>query len=90
MYQCSSGIPLSIHTDMGAQSESKLFQELCKLLGIKKTRKTPFRPQSSGFIERTNRSILDMLTVFVSEHRNDWDKYVPLFLMAHRSSVHLA
>jgi hypothetical protein len=29
-----------------------------------------------------------MLTAFVSEHRNDWDKYVPLCLMAFRSTVH--
>ena len=59
---------------MGAQFKSKLFQKLCKLLKIKKTENTvntPFQLQSSGFIKRTNHSILNMPTVFVSKNKNN-------------------
>jgi transposase InsO family protein len=82
------GIPLSIHTDQGPQFESNLFKELCQLFDIKKTRNTPFRPQGAGFVERTNKSVLNMLTAFVSENGDDWDKYVPFCMMAHHTAVH--
>ena len=82
------GVPLFIHTDQGASFESKLFQEICQIMGIKKTRTTKARPQSDGMIERANRTILNMLAAFVSEHQRDWDEYIPLVMMAYRSSIH--
>ena len=51
------GVPLFIHTDLGASFESQLFQEMCQVLGIKKTRTTKARPQSDGMIESVNRTI---------------------------------
>lgn len=39
-------------------------------------------------IERMNRTIVNMLFAFVSEHQRDWDQYVPLVMMAYRSSVY--
>ena len=81
------GVPLFIHTDQGASFESKLFQEICQIMGIKKTRTTKARPQSDGMIERANRTILNMLAAFVSEHQRDWDEYIPLVMMAYRSSI---
>ena len=60
------GVPLFIHTDQGLSFESKNFQEICQILGIKKTRTTKARPQSDGMIERLNRTILNMISSFVS------------------------
>ena len=51
------GVPLQLHTDLGSNFESKVFQEVCKLLGIEKTRTSVQRPQSDGMVERANRSI---------------------------------
>ena len=50
------GTPYVIHTDQGVQFESNLFQEVCILLQIQKTRTTPYHPQSDGMVERNNRT----------------------------------
>ena len=41
-------VPLLLHSDQGSQFESSLFQELCSLLDIDKTRITAYHPQSDG------------------------------------------
>ena len=37
-----------LHSDKGANFESNVFTELCKILGIDKTRTTTKRPQPEG------------------------------------------
>ena len=59
---CRLGVPDTIHTDQGRNFESKLIKELCQMLGIKKTRTTPYHPQSDGMVERFNRTLLNMLS----------------------------
>ena len=82
------GVPLQLHTDLGSNFESKVFQEVCKLMGIDKTRTTVRRPQSDGMVERANRSIQNMISSYISDSQNDWDEHIPLLMMAYRSSVH--
>ena len=60
---CRFGMPSRIHTDQGQNFESVLFQELCSLFGIKKTRTTPYHAQSDGQAERFNRTLLSMLNL---------------------------
>ena len=82
------GTPYVMHTDQGVQFESNLFQEMCRLLQIQKTRTTPYHPQSDGMVERNNRTILTMLSAFVNEHQNDWDEHLPYISMAYRAAEH--
>ena len=77
-----------ILTDQGAQFESKLFKEICRLLDIDKKRSTSFHPQTNGIQERFNRTIEDMLSKYISANQRDWDEHLPLLLLAYRSSVH--
>jgi transposase InsO family protein len=80
------GLPRQLHTDQGGNFESTLFKGVCQLLGIHKTRTTPYHPQSDGLVERFNRTLLQMLKGLVDENRDDWDEHVPYVLMAYRSS----
>ncbi|KAJ8944277.1 hypothetical protein NQ318_009654 [Aromia moschata] len=82
------GVPLELHSDQGRNFELELWQEVIKILGIKKTRSTALHPQSNGMVERHNRTICHYLSKFVSENQRDWDKLVSLFLLSYRSSQH--
>lgn len=82
------GVPSVLHSDQGRQYESKLFSEMCRLLGIRKTRTTPYHPKSDGMVERFNRTLLSMLSTYVQENQRDWDVYLPYLLMAYRSTAH--
>ena len=71
---CRFGALDMLHTDQGRNFESALISELCKLLGITKTRTTPYHPQSDGMIERFNRTLLSMLsTVLGEEGEENWE-----------------
>ena len=87
-FVCRFGVPLELHSDQGTNFESAVFQEMCSLLGINKTRTTPLHPESDGMVERYNRTLKTQLSLFVAEHQKDWDKYVPLLLMAYRTATH--
>ena len=83
-----SGTPLELHTDQGRNFESLLMKEVCKILGIHKTRTTLYHPQSDGMVERHNRTLASQLSMFVEENQSDWDEHVPMVLMAYRTAVH--
>ena len=82
------GLPKQIHTDQGRQFESELFQNMCRIFKIDKTRTTSFHPQGGGLVERFNRSLEDMLSKVISRDQKDWDECLPLTMLAYRSSVH--
>ena len=86
-YITKFGVPLSLHTDQGRSFESALWKELCTILGMKKTRTTPYRPQSDGYIERFNRTLWHMLRTCTEERKDDWDDVIPILAMAYRSAV---
>lgn len=85
---CIFGSPLYLHSDQGRATESILFQEVCTLLGIKKTRTSPYLPRSDGLVERFNRTILSMMKKFVNEYADDWDDHIPYLTAAYRATPH--
>ena len=46
------------------------------------------RPQSNGNIERFNRTLAAMLTMYCEKEQHLWDEYLPQVMMAYRSSIH--
>ncbi|KMQ88146.1 integrase core domain protein [Lasius niger] len=77
-----------VHTDQGKNFESRLFSELMELLGIRKTRTTALHPQSDGQVERQHQTLVNYLAKYISSNQKDWDRWVPMFLLAYRSSKH--
>ena len=39
-------------------------------------------------VERFNRTVKAMLSMFVAENQDDWDEHLPYVMMAYRSSQH--
>ena len=54
---------------------------MCSLLSI-----AILHPQSYGFVERFNRTLLN-LSMAASENKRDWDLHIPIVMMANRTSV---
>ncbi len=82
------GCPRELHSDQGSNFESKIFQEVCDICGIGKTRSSPRHPQSNGQVERYNRTLATMLAIAVDENQTTWDNHLPFVMMAYRSSCH--
>jgi transposase InsO family protein len=74
--------PEQLHSDQGRQFESSLMKEICRLLGIHKSRTTPYHPQSDGLVERFNRTLLSMLATSSREHPSTWESHLPKVCMA--------
>uniref|UniRef100_A0A1A8B7T6 Integrase catalytic domain-containing protein n=1 Tax=Nothobranchius furzeri TaxID=105023 RepID=A0A1A8B7T6_NOTFU len=81
------GVPEELHSDQGRNFESQVLGEVCRRLGVKKTRTTPLHPQSDGLVERFNRTLATQLAILTSQHQRDWDQHLPLVLWAYRTAV---
>jgi len=60
---CRFGTLEFLHTDQGRNFESAIIKESCKLLGITKTRTSPYHPQSDGLVERFNRVVYQPIEI---------------------------
>jgi len=49
---------------------------------------SPYRRQCNGLVERCNRTLQQMLTVFCSDNQSNSDDYLPYLMMACRASTH--
>lgn len=61
---------------------------MCELLGIDKTRTTPFRPQSDGQVERFNATLQKIIATTAERCHWDWDIMTPYAVMAYRATKH--
>lgn len=82
------GLPLKIKSDRGTHFTAGIIKELCKMLGIQHKFHMAWHPESAGAVERTNRTVVEILKKYVTGAGKDWDIALPLVLTALRSTQH--
>ena len=75
---------------MGAQFESRLVKEMCKMLNINKTHTTLYHPQSDGLVERANHTIQNTLTTATNSQGGVWESCLLKVCLAYNTSKHIS
>lgn len=81
------GFPEKLHSDQGADFESKTIKELCDLAGIQKVRTSPYHPRGNP-VERFNRTLLNMLGTLKDEDKRHWRDFVKPLVHAYNCTKH--
>ena len=56
--------PLALHSDRGGEFKAEIITRLCDVLRVDKMFTSPYRPESDGMVERSNRTLQSMLRAF--------------------------
>ena len=82
------GIPARLHSDQGTNFESQLIKELCDLMGIKKSRTTPYHAAGNGMTERFNRTLISMLGTLEEDKKKNWKQFLAPLVHAYNCIRH--
>ena len=75
--------------DISVGQRQSLRGDLTKeLMKRSQAHSTTYHPQTSGLVERQNRTLANMLKVYCSRHMTDWDKYLLQVVEAYNSTQH--
>ncbi len=80
------GCPYDLHSDQGRNYESKIFQDLCRLLEIRKTRTSVCNPRCNGQAERFNRTLVRMIKSYLRGEQTEWDQNLGCLAAAYRAT----
>ena len=72
--------------DQGRMFEGSIFQEICRLLEIKKSRTSVRNPKCNGQTERFNRTLIRMIKAYLKDEQTDWDLNLGCLAGAFRAS----
>ena len=80
------GPPETSHSDKGPEFEHKVINQLQLILGYKKTRTTPYRPQGNTVSERLHSIMHSMLAMHSTIDQSNWASLLPFVQLAHNTS----
>lgn len=82
------GAPRQLLTDRGRYFLSQVVEDLLRSCATKHKLTTAYHPQTNGLTERLNKTLTDMLAMYVSPDHRDWDATLPYVTFAYNSSRH--
>ena len=84
---CRHGVPEELLSDRETNFLSDIMMMLCSLLGIKKINTSGYHPHTDGLVEKFNSTLQAMITKSGDVNGMEWDKRLPLLLLAYHSVV---
>lgn len=87
---CRHGSPTILISDQGTEFTAAIVQQLLQLMGTKHIRTTPAHPQANGQVEQQNHTLKDVLSSYINNHGNDWDRHLNLVAYDYRTTVNQA
>ena len=84
---CKLGGVRNVISDRGSVFRSSLVKDTIVRFGAKSCFSTAFHPQTSGLVERFNRTLQQMLSMYVAGNQRDWCEYLPLVVYAYNTSM---
>lgn len=82
------GAPRVVISDRGRQFVADVVEELLRLCTSQFRHATPYHPQTNGLVERTNRTLLTMISMYVSSDHRNWDDILPFITYAYNTAQH--
>ena len=80
-------VPQKILSDNGPEFRAAAFADVLDRWSITHIRTTAYKPTSNGLVERTNRTLSEILRSLRAEY-HDWDMKVPSAVMMYNGSTH--
>jgi transposase InsO family protein len=81
------GAPVQILTDQGKEFNNELLKSICHLMKTRKLMTAAYHPACNGLTERTNQTLIRLISMYDPERQDAWEDYLPAVLMAYRTSV---
>ncbi|UYV66897.1 hypothetical protein LAZ67_4003261 [Cordylochernes scorpioides] len=81
------GAPQYLISDRGSQFTSNLMKEVMKTCKIKHCFTTSYHPQTNGLTERLNRTLINMLSMYVNTDQKNWDEILPFITHAYNTTI---
>ena len=81
------GAPQVLITDRGSSFMAQLTQEVLRLSHTDHRRTTAYHPQTNGLTERLNKTIADMISMYVDVEHKTWDEVLPYVTFAYNTAV---
>ena len=81
------GAPRELLSDRGRVFLSQVVQELLTECNIIHRSTTTYHPQTNGLTERFNRTLGDMLSMYISSDHSNWDLVLPFVTYAYNTAT---
>ena len=80
-------LPMRLLSDNGTEFRGSEFERVLSEFQIEHIYSTPYMPTSNGCVERSNRTIIEMLKGLGSK-QNEWDQNLSILVITYNNTVH--
>lgn len=80
------GAPTIMITDRGTAFTAAILDHVLMLSGTTHRKTTAYHPQTNGLTERLNKTIEDMLSMYVDVQHKNWDEILPYITFAYNTA----